>query len=128
MAIPPPAQGWWFSCRKDHETRAYIISIFNKYRVGGKNDLSDKSLTVEYSIAKFENDFNRFQNIGDYIFFSKVLHEKSLTGASEDYYHSLGQLSYWSCYRMIKSWKVYQELADRFIDLSKDTKKIIHKL
>jgi hypothetical protein len=107
------------------ETRAYIISIFSKYRFNN-NDLSKQSITVEYSIAKLENNFNRLQNLGDWLFYTNTLYPESLRHASKDYYHSVGQMSYYSCYKIVRDWRLYEQLADRFIELSNSSRTILN--
>lgn len=107
------------------EVRAYIVSIFIKYK-SSDDDFSKQSLTIEYGTAKNNQDFSRFQNLGDYIFFTNALHPESLNGASKEYYYSLAQMSYYFCYRKIK-WRLYEELADQFVDLSENTRRIIRK-
>lgn len=111
----------------DDELKAYIVSIFSKYK-SSQHDLSKQSLTIEYSSARFEGSFFKFQNLGDYLFFTNVFYPESLNEASKDYYHSIGQMSYYSCYRIIRSWRIYEQLADRFVDLSDETRVIIQKL
>ncbi len=111
----------------EEELRAYIISIFTKYR-SSEADLSKQSVTIEFTLAKFERDFSRFQNIGDWLFFTNTLYPESLNHASKGYYHSVGQMSYYSCYRIVRDWKLYEQLADRFVDLSDDTRRIIRKI
>lgn len=108
------------------ELKAYIISIFSKYK-SANTDLSKRSVTVEYSLAKFERDFARFQNIGDWIFFTNSLYPESLSRASKSYYYSIGQMSYYSCYRIVRDWPLYEQLADQFIYLSNASRNIIHK-
>lgn len=108
----------------EEELKAYIVSVFSKYR-SANTDLSKHSVTVEYSLAKFERDFVRFQNIGDWLFFTNTLYPDSLSHASKSYYHSVGQMSYYSCYTIVRDWKLYEQLADRFIDLSDNARTII---
>ena len=103
-------------CQKT--TKAYIISIFSKYQTT-KNDLSKKSITLEYLQAKLEYSFERFQNIGDWLFFSKAIFPESLNNASEEYYDSVAQMSYFKCYKIIKQWVLFEELSDRYTDLTK---------
>lgn len=112
--------------RCGEETRAYIVGVLSKYRFAN-DDLSKKSITIEFGLAKWNNDFERFQRIGDYLFFANSFCRESLNGASKEYYYSLAQLSYFSCFRTIK-WRSFEEIADRFVDLSDGTRKIIHKL
>lgn len=100
--------------------RAYLVSVFSKYKTS-YYDLSDRSLTVEYSVAQFNKDFERFQNIGDWILYCNILFVEHLNNASPEYYISLGQMSYYNCYKVIR-WKCFEELADRFIIISEDIK------
>jgi hypothetical protein len=110
----------------EDELKVYIISIFSKYKTS-ENDLSKQSLTIEYASAKFKRDFAKFQDIGDWIFYTNTLYPESLNNASRNYYYSVGQMSYYSCYTMVRDWKLYEQMADRFIDLSETSRKIIRK-
>ena len=107
------------------EVRAYIVSVLSKFKYAD-DDLSNKSITIEYGRARENWDFARFQKVGDWIFFSYTLFPESLNGASKNYYRSLAQMSYFSCYRVI-NWQAYEQLADQFEYLSDRTRKIIHK-
>jgi len=98
-------------------TRAYIINVFKNAKKGS-GDLSKDSLTIIYSKAKSEQCFELFQNIADWILFSKSIHPESLRGASEDYYNVLAQDSYYRCYRLLnRQWSLFEELADKFPQL-----------
>lgn len=111
----------------DGDTRAYIVSVLDKFKAATA-DYSKDSLTLLYAQAKFTQDFNIFQNIGDWLFFCNTLFPEHLNNASKDYYYSIGQLSYYSCYRLInKQWKLYERMADDFIYLSNSTRTIIRK-
>lgn len=103
-----------------YDTKAYIVSIYTKYKKA-QCDLSKNSLTLLYASAKENQDFSSFQDIGDWLFFTKSLYPESLHGASEDYYHTLGRLSYYSCFKILKKqWRSFEELADNFITLEKE--------
>lgn len=111
----------------DEDTRAYIVSILQRFK-NASLDYSKDSLTLLYADAKFRQDFYTFQNIGDWLFFCNTLFPAHLNNASPDYYHSLGQSSYYSCYRLInRQWKLYEKMADEFIYLSYSARNIIRK-
>lgn len=95
-------------------TKAYISNVFNS--ANKENcDYSNESVTLIYSRAKFEYRFELFQNLADWILFSKTLFPQSLNGASGDYYQAIAQDSYYKCYKMInRKWLLFEELADRF--------------
>ena len=111
----------------DNDTRAYIVSILDKFK-SAINDYSKDSLTIKYAEARYTQDFYTFQNIGDWLFFTNSLFPEHLKNASKEYYYSIGQLSYYSCYNLTgKKWKLYQQMADMFPILSSETGKIIRK-
>ena len=104
------------SCRDD--TKAYIVNLFSNINT---NNLSNEIICLEYLNAREKYNFEKYQNIGDWILFVKTLYPTSLNNASEDYYFSLAQSSYYKCYIMInKSWKLYEELSDNLPIIIKD--------
>lgn len=111
----------------DDDTRAYIVSVLDRFKTAS-TDYSKDSLTLLYADAKFKQDFYTFQNIGDWLFFCNTLFPEHLNKSSQDYYYAIGQLSYYSCYRLInRQWKLYEKMADQFIYLSHSTRDIIRK-
>lgn len=93
-------------------TIAYLVNLF---KTAKKQDYSKDSLTLIYSRAKFEQNFNLFQNLGDWILFTETLYPEHLNKASKEYYEILAQNSYYTCYRMLnRQWRLYEELADTF--------------
>ncbi len=99
-------------CQRD--TKAYIVSIYGKYK-SAEFDLSKDSITLLFSQARNKQDFLTYQNLGDWIFFANTLAPDHLTYASKEYYDSIAQLSYYSCYRLInRQWKLFEELSDNF--------------
>jgi len=110
-------------CEK--ETKAYIASIFSKYK-SSDLDLSDSSITVIYADAKQNVNFSKFQNLGDWIFFSLTIHDKHLQFASKDYYQTVAKMSYLHCFRLLnKQWKLFEELSDNFEYLEQKSRKLI---
>jgi hypothetical protein len=102
-------------CQQD--TKAYIIGIYGKYKTS-QFDLSKDSATLLLAQARAKQDFLIYQNLGDWLFFSKSMFPESLKNASENYYDNVAKLSYYSCYRIIKTWRIYEELADEFVTLT----------
>lgn len=110
----------------EHATKAYIVSIYTKYR-GVEHDLSKDSLTLLYAQAKEKQDFISFQDIGDWIFFANTITPNHLNNASPEYYHTLARVSYYSCYRLIRrEWKLFEELSDNFVTLESEAKKLLN--
>lgn len=106
-------------------TQTYIIDIFVD-SVRGENDLSNQSLTLLYKQAIETASFEKFKNIGDWLFFIRSIYPEHLTGASEEYYENLARSSYYTCYTMLnRQWVLYEELADQFNILTNTIKKSI---
>lgn len=115
-----------FELKCNSETKAYIVSIFSKYKAADF-DLSKDSVTMTFAQARNKQDFLTFQTLGDWIFFSKTFAPDHLNNASEDYYRTIGRMSYDSCYKLInRKWKIFEELSDNFIVLEKQTRKLLH--
>ena len=108
-------------CQQD--TKAYIIGIFGKYKTS-QFDLSKDSVTLLFSQGRDKKDFLTYQNLGDWLFYSKSMFPQALKNASENYYDAVAQLSYYGCYRIIKTWKIYEELADEFIPLTRQVRSV----
>lgn len=110
------------------KTKAYIISILSKYRFSN-DDYSNASLTLIYHEAKISRNFSGFQNLADWIFFCESVFPEHLNDASKEYYHSLAQTSYYTCYRLInKQLDIYENLADEFTLLTNSINKIIRQI
>lgn len=102
-------------CQPD--TKSYIIGIYGKYK-SSEFDFSKDSVTLIYAKAKENQDFITYQNLGDWILFTKTLNPNHLNYASEDYYNTIARISYYSCYKLInKQWKLFEQLSDEFIPL-----------
>jgi len=108
----------------DENVKSYIVSIFSKYKTS-HYDLSKDSITIQFSSAKSNNNFEKFRTVADYLFFANSVFPESLNNASKDYYYSIGRLSYFNCYRIIHDWKLFEQLADQFIPLSTECRSII---
>ena len=112
----------------DDDTRAYIVSIFSKYK-NADLDLSKDNITLAYAQACFNQDFLIFQTIGDWLFYTNALYPAALKNASKNYYYDIGRLSYYSCYKLInRQWKLYEIMSDLFIPLSEQTRKTFNKI
>jgi hypothetical protein len=113
-------------CQRD--TKAYIVSIYGKYKTA-EFDLSKDSVTLLFAQARNKQDFLTYQNLGDWIFFANTIAPKHLQAASKDYYDTVARLSYYSCYKLInREWKLFEELADNFIILEDQVKKLLPPL
>lgn len=112
-------------CQSD--TRAYIVGVFERQK---KPDwqLAHNSITLTFAQAREKQDFITFQNLADYIFFIKTFAPAHFQDASEDYYRTIGQISYYNCYRLInKQWRCFEELADQFTLLENETRHLLTK-
>jgi hypothetical protein len=112
------------NCQAD--TRAYIISIFDKYK-SAEFDLSNDSITTVFCQARQKHDFSIFRNLGDWLFFSQSVFPTGLDKhSSRDYQTTIAQMSFYTCYRMTnKSWQLYEEMSDRLTDLEQQVKSLL---
>lgn len=114
------------NCQND--TKAYIVSIYGKYKTA-EFDLSKDSITLMFAQARTNQDFLSYQNLGDWIFFANTLAPQHLQSASKDYYDTVARLSYYSCYKLInRQWKLFEEMADDFIRLESQVRKLLPQL
>jgi hypothetical protein len=114
------------TCQQD--TKAYIISIYGKYKTADQ-DLSKDSLTLLLSQARSKQDFLTYQNLADWIFFANTVAPKHLQFASKDYYDTVARASYYTCYRLInRQWKLFEELSDNFLTLESQVKERLSSL
>lgn len=88
-------------------THAYVINVLTTY-TNIQNDLSKQSIVLTFGAAKETHDFVQFQKLGDWILWLDSIHPT----ATNETIISIGRSSYYMCYKFVKSWKVYEELAD----------------
>jgi hypothetical protein len=108
-------------CQDD--TKAYIIGIYGKYK-SPEFDLSKDSVGLLFLQARMKQDFATYQKIADWLLFCSTYAPSHLKYASKDYYDNIAQLSYYTCYRMVKTWRVYEQLADEYIQLTNEINNI----
>jgi len=104
----------WVDLKSEHwETSAYIKSTLRKY-LKGEKDLSDKSVVLLWFDAKQKHNFQLFQDIGDWVFFTRVMFPESIP-CDISFYSGIGRASYYRCYKRLNgAWPLYEELADNF--------------
>lgn len=94
------------------QTRAYVINVFAK-----PVDLSGKSVTILFAEANFSHQFQLYQNLADWLLFGKTMFPKYFNNASDDYYNSVAQTCYYRCYKIIREWQIFEELAEKFPEI-----------
>jgi hypothetical protein len=107
------------------ETLAYVAGVLKALghpRPG--DDLSDQSIVLLYADARRTGDFASFQRIGDWTIWVNAVMPQAVTGV-EGVVETLGRLSYYTCYRLMPGWVVYEELAD---ELPRITARVRHSL
>jgi hypothetical protein len=102
----------------EEEIKAYVIATLAKYKQSFI-DYSNEPITLVYARAQNNQDFKTFQDIGDYLLMVSGVYPEHLKNASKGYYYSVAQMSYYNCYKLLhRKLKVYELMADRFIDIS----------
>lgn len=103
------------NCRPD--TSIYIANTLQNYK-NSVYEFQNKSLTLIFAEAKFNVSYKLFQDLADYILFMEATYSGALNGASQEYYWSLAQTSYYKCHILLnRTWPLMEEIADRFPDL-----------
>jgi hypothetical protein len=109
----------------DPKTRAYVVSVFTKF-AKTSYDLPSNSITLTFHEAKRKQDFATYQALGDWILFCQVEFPEYLRNASNDYYLTIGRLSYYSCYRLInRQWLLFDELAENLDGISNEARVLL---
>ncbi len=105
------------NCRKD--TASYIANTLQNYK-NSVYDFQNKSLTLIFAEAKFNFSYKLFQDLADYILFMEATFPGSLKSATQEYYWSLAQTSYYKCHILLnKSWPLLEEISDLFPQIIK---------
>jgi len=95
-----------------------------KYR-GPNDDLSRRSIVLEYVEARQAGDFATYQRIGDWVLWSSVVHPDSFNG-HHTVIETMGRMSYYACHRLMRStWPVYEQLADELPDIARETRELL---
>lgn len=91
------------------ETQAYVSNVFSRSHKDLVAPLN-RSIVLSYASARETGCFSSLQEIGDTVLFGAAFLSE---GFSSDVVMSIGQLSYVSCWRMLRGkWTLYEELAD----------------
>lgn len=87
------------------EARAYTVSTLDRISRDPQLDMSRESIVLSYAAA---GGFPDFQRIGDWVLFKASVLPTEDDGLIVDF----GRLAYARCYRLVRSWRVYDELSD----------------
>lgn len=87
------------------EARAYLVSTLDRVSRDPHLDMSDSSIILSYASAA---GFPDFQRIGDWVLFRASI----LPTCNDRIAIDFGRLAYARCYRIVRSWRVYDELSD----------------
>ena len=108
----------WFAdrlhgMRRKPETVAYIAGVLKSLAKPRElDDLSKRSVVLEFAYARETGDLATFQRIGDWVLWVNIVMPESLEGTREAV-ESVGRQSYYTCHRILRGqWRVYEELAD----------------
>jgi hypothetical protein len=108
----------WFSerlrgLRFSEETLAYVVGVLRTlgHPCDG-DDLSKRSIVLEYIDASARGEFIGFQRIGDWVLWVNVVMPEAVVN-DKSVVETFGRLSYRACNRILRGkWHVYEELAD----------------
>jgi len=90
--------------------RAYLTGLFTQQAVN-PIDYSKASLVLTYAQVRSVRDLETLQAVGDWVLWVDTMlpaHQATYREAAQ----SIGRASYYRCYRLVREWRVYEELAD----------------
>lgn len=92
-------------------TKAYIIGVFADLARGSSyvQDLSKESLVLRHLAG---GAFTEAQATGDWVLWVLTWFPAAVAD-HRDVVETIGQLAYLRCYRLVPTWRVYDELADQ---------------
>lgn len=95
------------------ETIAYVAGVLKSLaHPRALDDMSKRSVILEFAEARTTGDFATFQRIGDWVLWVDIVMPDALVGTREAV-ESVGRQSYYTCHRILRGqWRVYEELAD----------------
>lgn len=124
----------WFADRLRHlkhkpETVAYVVSVLKSLaKPKACDDLSKRSIVLEFASARESGDFATFQRIGDWVLWVDIVMPESLAGTRE-IVESVGRQSYYACHRILRGqWRIYEELADELPVIANSAHRILYNL
>lgn len=93
-------------------TKAYISGLFLAQSGARGVDLSKTSLTLAFQQARETYDFEKSQQLGDYVLWILSWYPQAVA-AHRTLVETFGRLSYAHCFKRVPTWRVYEELADQ---------------
>lgn len=113
MELITRLDGWFADqlafLRCSDTARAYVTRVLATFRV--EDDMSRESIVIAFSKARRDGGFVEYQRIGDWTLWASAMAPESIR-SERDVIETLGRLSYLACYRFVREWPVYEELAD----------------
>lgn len=108
---------------RDDMMKAYLASTFTNYV---RKQPPEGSLTMNFLRAKERNEFEAYQEIGDWILWSGIFAHGSFV-QHKTINLMFGKISYDFCHKMLfKKWPLYAELADDLANIILETRNIIY--
>jgi hypothetical protein len=99
---------------ENRETKSYVHGIFRQY-ISSNGDLSKDIIIIKYSEAQKDHSFQKHQQLADWLFFGLSTFPEHFNNCSQEYYETIGKMSYYKCYKILhRKWPCFEELADRF--------------
>ena len=109
------------------EAKAYIQGLFlDQADPKQAIDLSKESIVLNH-IGLKRYALNELQRIGDWVLWVLSWFPRSVAQHRE-VVENLGRLNYLRCYRLVPSWKVYEELGDMLPVYTSRLYRILHPL
>lgn len=103
--------------------KAYVAGLFLDQARGQRIvDFSKDSIVLAHIEVRKLADIDKAQQIGDWALWVSTWFPGHVA-ASVSLVETFGRLSYHRCYRLVPSWRVYEELADSLPDIIRHLKR-----
>lgn len=118
----------WFAdklqgLRCQEDTRAYVTGVLAGFRLDG--DMSRESVVLAFADARTKGNFVAFKRIGDWALWVEAMNPACIQD-NREVVETIGCLSYYTCYRLIKGWRLYEELADCLPTIARQIRQRLH--
>jgi hypothetical protein len=110
------------------ETKSYVVGVMSDFKKPDF-DFSNNSITLLFADARQNHTFTSYQQIADWILFSRTMHPEHMKDASDEYYQAIAKSSYYSCFKLMnKQWLLFEELCDEYEKIEEQTRVALQKI
>lgn len=101
------------SLKTSNDTKAYLVGLFSNQALSCRAiDFSRQSLTTSFLEIRYSHNLVALQALADWVLWVDSVFPQHFVSYHE-WAESIGRLCFYRCYKLVPSWVVYEDLADR---------------